>query len=958
MRMLLKRRFRLRSLLFAAPLLFEQSLSAQPANLLSNPGFEQVDASGEQLAWSDNGFVVDSTVSRTGLRSLLIRSANTIQYTQKAWQNLSLKAGAYSFGAWVKTEKLAGKGKGGLRVCLNAPAGVWPPALSACTGVLKGTNDWTFLGKQAVSVPQDTTAQILLDAFNDPSGAAWIDDAELTAEPAPPTPGGGGPPADFAPPVITSVSSSAITSSSAVIAWFTSEPADTQVEYGVTTSYGSLSAPDSAMATSHTVTLAGLAAGTTYHYRVRSADASANLALSGDYTFQTEAPAPITPPPVPPPAPDPPPPAAANLGGLTSLPVGAAGPNLLANAGFDQVDANGKPLSWGDNGFTLDYWISHSGRPSFKVVDANTLPYAQSAWQKLEVKAGVYGFGGWVKTSNLAATTGSGVRICVRSGYGTRCTPIVKGSNSWQLLSIPRLVISADTTVRFALETYGDPDGTAWFDDLDLHREQIPLDVFMRYPNYRGILFSDQSQVARFHVGVTPPDGKTYGEYQISGRVVDESSGVMVLGDTFAAAPETTAAFDFSSLPSDRTYLVTFDLTGSSGSTEFRYPSYRVVKQAGSARASMTVSFDENNRFVLAGVPSFLLGVYDSALPYTTVESTWESVFTNERRLFELPINLYLNYWFGAAGNPSMLAMMNVLGRHGIRNLTNANCFSTTPLDPTQNWFGSAADADVIERSSHPAFAGFYAADECRVELVPDVFNLYARMKALDPGGVTLATLFADSDLVLWRDSADVLATDPYPLYGAEPVGGYPLSTVSAWTKKTRDAVMGSRPFATTLQFFQSTSNSRWPSEAELRNMTYMAIAEGANGLFYWSIGTRALRDVCTGWCDQKVTYFTYLKNVMTEVKSLEPALVSVDRPDLLAANSAAGAIHTRVKYAGAKTYIIAVNTTNTSVAATFTLAAPVSSVTVYNEQRAAAASEASFSDNFGAYQAHVYIVE
>src|SRR3989454_6497285 len=50
------------------------------------------------------------------------------------------------------------------------------------------------------------------------------------------------------------------------------------------------------MVTAHTVSLTGLAAGSLYHYRVKSKDAAGNLAVSSDAVFTT-APAPDTPPP-------------------------------------------------------------------------------------------------------------------------------------------------------------------------------------------------------------------------------------------------------------------------------------------------------------------------------------------------------------------------------------------------------------------------------------------------------------------------------------------------------------------------------------------------------------------------------------------------------------------------------------------------------------------------------------
>jgi len=102
--------------------------------------------------------------------------------------------------------------------------------------------------------------------------------------------------ADTTPPVISGVGSSGVTSSAATINWTTNEPSNTQVDYGTTTSYGSSSPLNSSMVTSHSASLSGLSASTTYHYRVKSRDAAGNLATSGDFTLATQAAADTTPP--------------------------------------------------------------------------------------------------------------------------------------------------------------------------------------------------------------------------------------------------------------------------------------------------------------------------------------------------------------------------------------------------------------------------------------------------------------------------------------------------------------------------------------------------------------------------------------------------------------------------------------------------------------------------------------
>ena len=70
--------------------------------------------------------------------------------------------------------------------------------------------------------------------------------------------------------VITNVESSGITSSRATITWTTDQPANSQVEYGPTTSYRQLTSFDPTLVASHSQTVSGLTPNNTYHYRVRS----------------------------------------------------------------------------------------------------------------------------------------------------------------------------------------------------------------------------------------------------------------------------------------------------------------------------------------------------------------------------------------------------------------------------------------------------------------------------------------------------------------------------------------------------------------------------------------------------------------------------------------------------------------------------------------------------------------
>jgi predicted RNA-binding Zn-ribbon protein involved in translation (DUF1610 family) len=101
---------------------------------------------------------------------------------------------------------------------------------------------------------------------------------------------------DTEPPQISNVQVSGITDKLAVVSWSTNEPAQGVVEYGTSASYGQ-KALDAMFTLDHALTLSGLSASTTYHFRVSATDSSGNLATAEDMTFATLA-TPDTSPPV------------------------------------------------------------------------------------------------------------------------------------------------------------------------------------------------------------------------------------------------------------------------------------------------------------------------------------------------------------------------------------------------------------------------------------------------------------------------------------------------------------------------------------------------------------------------------------------------------------------------------------------------------------------------------------
>src|SRR5882724_2811259 len=85
---------------------------------------------------------------------------------------------------------------------------------------------------------------------------------------------------------ISNVQAGAMTPTSAQLSWATNLPSTSAIDYGTTSSYGVSTPANTSMVTTHQMGITSLAAGTTYHFRVRSA-AGSSTATSNDQTFST-----------------------------------------------------------------------------------------------------------------------------------------------------------------------------------------------------------------------------------------------------------------------------------------------------------------------------------------------------------------------------------------------------------------------------------------------------------------------------------------------------------------------------------------------------------------------------------------------------------------------------------------------------------------------------------------------
>ncbi|MBI2205681.1 MAG: Ig-like domain-containing protein [Candidatus Rokubacteria bacterium] len=510
--------------------------------------------------------------------------------------------------------------------------------------------------------------------------------------------------------------------------------------------------------------------------------------------------------------------------------------------------------------------------------------------------------------------------------------------------------------------------------------------AFLLYPNYRGLIFDDRPEIL-----VEAPSGATV-------TVSDKVSGATVATSTSSGQPVKIAS---STLTPKHPYTVTVAQGGTTLGT------WDVMPVPASDRASMNVSHDKNGRLLMQNKPRFGLGVYDSGLSYFTDPASYESTLFapgGKRQLGGINLNLYLNYHYGEAPLQAMQALMDALQNHDMMYLQTANCFASGSY--TRIPFSADQGSWATDFAKHKGAAGFYIMDECEEPLVPETKQHHQALAAKAPGTMTFAATLAgpkpEHDIRKWTQTQDMLGTDPYPLFGAEPTQGYSHFQVADYVAYARSAARDSRPIFSVLQFFKFTSDSRWPTAAEQRAHAIMSIVEGADGLFWWEIGQNGLQKDPS----QFATQMAILKANVNELAALESVLVAPDAPTALPGNTTqyadekagriaqlnlsktnswlwnaktmyqreidrinagdlshspmlpgAADVRTKVKVVGGKGYVFAYNYTNKTLPVTFTWHTGPGTVTENKSGTSYPVSGSSWSDSFGAYESRIYVI-
>ena len=493
--------------------------------------------------------------------------------------------------------------------------------------------------------------------------------------------------------------------------------------------------------------------------------------------------------------------------------------SLVRNAGFEEgvgSAADGWYIAPGK--YACEARAGRSGTRALAYANddvraAYTIPSAE-----VKLEAGVaYRFGAWVKVENLTSG-GDGAIVCVEWYDGARYVggayaEGVKGTSSgWVKVEgvTPRIPANMTRAIVAPLVRKGSV-GRAWFDDVFVERfEPRPVQALLT------TAYRDEATegVVSFRAALDlDADAlRTYrGAFHYRGIDGREQVAAAALSRTVARLDMAVADL----WPGVQT--VRFVLSDGAGKTVGE-----AARDFTRQKPPLTrkVWIDAAGRTIVDGKPYFPMGTF-----WTDFTST-----ADVKLYAKSPFNCIMPYW--GHRNPDIRTMLDLCAEKGVRVIPNLKDFWDYG-DPATS---PARTADFVNRlKDHPAVLAWYVVDESPLSKLPQLRQRRELVARLDPEHPTWGCFYQYDQVLDYLPSCDVIGTDPYP------IGQSPIDLVSTSTREAAEGTRGCRALWQVPQMFdwaayrKDDPKARPPTFAEMRNMGWQCLANGANGLIWYS---------------------------------------------------------------------------------------------------------------------------
>lgn len=504
---------------------------------------------------------------------------------------------------------------------------------------------------------------------------------------------------------------------------------------------------------------------------------------------------------------------------------------LPKNAGFETPGAKGAGAAewtlYGNGMWSVRRGEGRNGTSALICADVG-----KGGWttQWVDVEPGrPYRVEGWVRTEDVE---GSGVCIDFSwyDAYGTRLgtsatQPRVTGTAAWTKVSLEAFVPpAAAKRCLVGTPVTGNTKGRAWFDDLRI----VPLEL-PPIGQFISDAYRNRSAVGpvTFHVGLGAARDEIaakglHGRFAVP-SVAGGTRHVDAVPDK-AAPRDVSATVDAASLPLGGNEVVFELLDGKGRSVATKSLAFTRTEKP----ETKGVRIDRRGIARIDGKPFFPLGMF-----------MWKAAPDKIDHFAKGPFNCCMPY------SPPTKAEMDYANAKGLKVIYDIHaCYVGLQWATDRGITNDASEVEFVSRRvrefrDHPALLAWYINDELGLDWIKRLAAHRDLCERLDPDHPTWVAHYMVEDIRGHLPGFDVIGSDPYPIC---QTGDPPISQVMEHTRITRKGVFGARAMWQIPQAFdwggyrvKDKDKTRPPTFEEMRNMAWQFVAEGANGLIFYS---------------------------------------------------------------------------------------------------------------------------
>ncbi len=493
------------------------------------------------------------------------------------------------------------------------------------------------------------------------------------------------------------------------------------------------------------------------------------------------------------------------------------------------------------------------------------------------------------------------------------------GNHDWyemnQILEIPEGARLLNLKVVLSAEL----SGTVYIDNFKLYKVAIaPLESVLLYPNYKGLIFGDDYCDISVDVMSFERDGFYAREDMSLDITLEDTSGRVIYR---AGAEEVSKKMNFTfpsrGLAVGGDYYLKIYLKDAESGEIISKREHTIRKRTERYRPESYV--DENGYFIRNRSPYFInkLSRWSSPTGITpTLSETAE--FVNEAGI---SVVSNAGLWWAKTLTPAEQDGLDYMRTNEIQSHIKLSgyWFSDLSSNSASTYIKEQTDipkffkrvTDAYEED--PILDGWSLFDEPNPYTVGEEIRWNNEIiSEYDIEHPTYGVADKGHDIYgIYAKMCDILAVDPYPIEGNVDVNGVSTDDIAKVGRDVRSIKKNfpNRPVFLGIQGYCKSKRS--PNYAELRNMAWQAICEGAIGISWYSY-----TDMLNDKTKTRAQWETDVTNLTHEIAGYKNAIMSSEPAPLYQVVGGGDWLNILVKRYNGKTYVFAANNTFTQKSA------------------------------------------